>query len=147
MLTIEPRMVNLIWAHSIISFKNMPFWCPFLDSHLTAYCSSIGVHIIVMFDLGMSILKWYNTQCIIECLKSNHLHLTLENTRTLESKRVAQDKPVSEQNHVTCSWSLVASPHQNAQALTYCAPACVNYMSMRCIHPQAHVTCRNSYSK
>ena len=78
MLTIEPRMVDLIWAHGLFSFKNMSFWWLFLDSHLTAYCSNIGVHIIVTFDLGMSILKWYNTQCIIECLKSNHLHLTIE---------------------------------------------------------------------
>ena len=30
--------------------------CQFLDPHLTTYHPNIGVHIIVVFDLGMSTL-------------------------------------------------------------------------------------------
>ena len=45
MLSIEPRLVNKLWALSLISFKHMPSWCPFLDAH-----SNIGVQIIVMLD-------------------------------------------------------------------------------------------------
>ena len=44
LLTIEPGMVNRFLARSPISFKHMmPFWCPFIDPHLTAHHSNIGV--------------------------------------------------------------------------------------------------------
>jgi hypothetical protein len=54
MLTIELRMVRLIWARSAISFKHVPFWFLFSDPHLTTYNPKIGVQIIVVFELGMS---------------------------------------------------------------------------------------------
>ena len=37
-LTIAPKIVSVFRAHRPISLKHMlPFWCPFLDTHLTIY--------------------------------------------------------------------------------------------------------------
>lgn len=53
--TIEPRMVSEFWVHNPISFRHMmPFWCQFLDPHLTTYHSNVGQQIIVVINLGMS---------------------------------------------------------------------------------------------
>ena len=49
MLTIEPRMVSIVWACSPISLEHTSFWCPFLDTHLTIHHSNIFVQIIAMF--------------------------------------------------------------------------------------------------
>ena len=35
MLTTEPRMVSIYWAHRPICFEHMSFWCSFLDPHPT----------------------------------------------------------------------------------------------------------------
>ena len=37
---------------SSISFKNMYFWCPILDSHLTTYCSYIGDRLKSLTELS-----------------------------------------------------------------------------------------------
>ena len=34
----------------------MTFWCPFLDAHLTTYHWNVGAQIIVVTELGLSIL-------------------------------------------------------------------------------------------
>ena len=57
MLTIEPRMNSIVWAHSPIFFQHMSFWCPFLDSHQTIYQSIIGVHLRSDTELGTSTLN------------------------------------------------------------------------------------------
>ena len=44
-----PRMIRIFWAPI--------FWCPFLDPHLTAYHSNIGVHILPMSECGTSALE------------------------------------------------------------------------------------------
>ena len=57
MLTMEPRMVNTFEACRPISLKHMmPFWCPFLDPHLTTYHSNIGFQVIAMLDKHLSTL-------------------------------------------------------------------------------------------
>lgn len=44
MLTIEPKVVNKFWTRSPISPELiMPFWCLFLESHLSRHHSNIGV--------------------------------------------------------------------------------------------------------
>ena len=43
MLTIEPRMMNISWICTPTSLKHMPFWFPFLHSHLTTHHSNIVV--------------------------------------------------------------------------------------------------------
>ena len=62
MLTIDSRMVNTFQARSPISFKHITFWCMFLDPHLTIYYLNIGVHMIVVLNLGMSILHTFLSQ-------------------------------------------------------------------------------------
>ena len=57
MYSIEPRIVNIIWACSPISFKHVLFKCPFLDPHLITHHSSAGVYIIAMLELGTSTLR------------------------------------------------------------------------------------------
>ena len=39
-----------------ISFKQISFWCPFLDPHLTTHQSNIGVHMLEVLDLHPSTL-------------------------------------------------------------------------------------------
>ena len=55
MLTIESRMVSIFSAHCPISFEHV-FLTSTLDPHLTTYHSNIGVHIIVLLELGTSTL-------------------------------------------------------------------------------------------
>ena len=53
MLIMEPRMANKFWARSPISFKHiMPFWCPFLDPHITTHHSNKGVCLRRVTKLG-----------------------------------------------------------------------------------------------
>ena len=54
---IDPRMVNIFWRRSPISFKYIFFWCLFLDSYLTTNNSNIGVQTMTMMDLGTSALE------------------------------------------------------------------------------------------
>jgi hypothetical protein len=51
MLTIEPRMVSMFYAHSPIPFKHMFVWCMFLVPHLTTLAN--------ILDLGTSTLTPY----------------------------------------------------------------------------------------
>ena len=52
MWTLEPKILSIIWARSLTSPKHIFFWCQFLDLHLTTYRSNVGVHTIVVFNLG-----------------------------------------------------------------------------------------------
>jgi hypothetical protein len=55
MLTSAPKIVSIFWAPSPISSKHLqPFWCPFLNPHLSTYHAYIGAQIIVILDLGTS---------------------------------------------------------------------------------------------
>jgi hypothetical protein len=64
-IQVSPQMCWLLnlewlancWTRGHIFLKQMmPFCCPFLDPHLTTYHSHIGVHNIIVLELGMSIL-------------------------------------------------------------------------------------------
>ena len=51
MITIEPKMVNIIWARSPFSIKHVILnTYLFLDLHLTTHHSNISVQVIVMLD-------------------------------------------------------------------------------------------------
>jgi hypothetical protein len=43
---IQPSMVNKFWEHRAISFEHaIPFWCPYLNPHLTSDNSNISVQL------------------------------------------------------------------------------------------------------
>ena len=59
MLNFNTRMVSIFCSRSSISSKHVAFvLCPFLGPHLTTYHSNIGVHIIVVLELGTSTLEF-----------------------------------------------------------------------------------------
>lgn len=53
MLITEPRTIDKFWAHSPISSQSMSSWCVFLDPHLIAHLSYIGVQFEHVTKLGM----------------------------------------------------------------------------------------------
>jgi hypothetical protein len=75
MLTMEFTMVSIFLAPSLISFQHLSFWCPFLDPHLTAHHSNIGVQIIVVFELGTSTLAVSSASTKLDSAIDIKLHL------------------------------------------------------------------------
>ena len=52
------NLESLAYIEDIYSpIQHMPCWCSFLDPHLTTYYSNVGLHIIVVLELGKSILS------------------------------------------------------------------------------------------
>ena len=61
MVPIEPRMVNIFWARSPISFEYMSFGRPFLESHETTYHTKICVCLRLETELDLPSLGHYDT--------------------------------------------------------------------------------------
>ena len=55
-LTIEPRIINIIWACKPIPFKHVSFWYLFMEAHLTTYHSNTFV--IITYNM------WLNKVCL-----------------------------------------------------------------------------------
>ena len=102
MLIVEPRIVIIFWAHTPITFKHMPFWYPFWESHQITYHSNTCVTIKKITKLGFFTLQWAFTVDFI--LSSNDEKKNIISSINFTNMRTKAMEPIYYTRHIWTMW-------------------------------------------